>query len=152
MAFSICLHRLIGLYSLEYAGNVCIFYLAKVILAVTYRILYCDFRQLDYKGQLRRATEMSKKNQEKKIERRRITFRLEASEAKEATLVGDFNGWNGKKHPMKRDNNGRWNKIVTLAPGRHEYKFVVDGQWQNDPGSDQVVANSFGTLNNFLDV
>jgi type 1 glutamine amidotransferase len=53
---------------------------------------------------------------------------------------------------MKRDNKGRWSKIVTLAPGRHEYKFVVDGQWRNDPGNDQVVSNSFGTLNNFLDV
>ena len=70
---------------------------------------------------------MSKKNQEKKIERRRITFKLEASEAKEAILVGDFNAWDGKKHPMKRDSKGRWSKIITLAPGRHEYKFVVDG-------------------------
>ena len=95
---------------------------------------------------------MSKKNQEKKMERRRITFKLESLEAKEATLVGDFNGWDGKKHPMKRDNKGRWSKIVTLAPGRHEYKFVVDGKWQNDPGSEQVIANSYGTLNNFLDV
>ena len=95
---------------------------------------------------------MSKKNQEKKIERRRVTFKLEASGAREAILVGDFNGWDGKKHPMKRDNKGRWSKIVTLAPGRHEYKYVVDGQWQNDPGSNQVVANTFGTLNNFLDV
>ena len=95
---------------------------------------------------------MSKKIQEKKIEKKRITFKLEALEAKEAILVGDFNDWDGKKHTMKRDNKGRWSKIVTLAPGRHEYKFVVDGEWQNDPGSDQVVFNSFGTLNNFLDV
>ena len=95
---------------------------------------------------------MSKKNQERKIEWRRVTFKLEASGAREAILVGDFNGWDGKKHPMKRDNKGRWSKIVTLAPGRHEYKYVVDGQWQNDPGSNQVVANTFGTLNNFLDV
>jgi 1,4-alpha-glucan branching enzyme len=95
---------------------------------------------------------MSKKKQENKIQRRRITFKLEASEAKEAILAGDFNSWDAKKHIMKRDNKGRWSKIVTLAPGRYEYKFFVDGEWQNDPSNDQVVPNSFGTLNNHLTV
>jgi hypothetical protein len=53
---------------------------------------------------------------------------------------------------MKKDKKGRWTKIVTLAPGRYEYKFLVDGEWQNDPNNDQVVHNSFGTLNNQLTV
>ena len=93
----------------------------------------------------------SKKTQ-KKTEKKRITFKLEASEAKEAILAGDFNSWDLKKHTMKKDNKGRWTKIVTLAPGRYEYKFLVDGQWQNDPNNDQIVGNSFGTLNNILTV
>jgi len=95
---------------------------------------------------------MSKPKQKKKAQKKRITFKLEASEAKEAILVGDFNNWDVKKHRMKKDNKGRWTKIVTLAPGRYEYKFLVDRQWQNDPGNDQMVHNSFGTLNNFLTV
>ena len=95
---------------------------------------------------------MSKKKQEKKTQKKRITFKLEASEAKEAILVGDFNSWDLKKHTMKKDDKGRWAKIVTLAPGRYEYKFLVDGQWQNDPGNDQMVHNSFGTVNNILNV
>lgn len=95
---------------------------------------------------------MSKPKQKKKTEKRKITFKLEASEAKEAILVGDFNSWDLKKHRMKKDNKGRWTKIVTLAPGRYEYKFLVDGQWQNDPGNDRMVHNSFGTLNNILTV
>ena len=95
---------------------------------------------------------MSKQKQNKKTPRRRITFKLEASEANEAILVGDFNSWDAKKHTMKMDDNGRWTKIVTLAPGRYEYKFLVDGQWQNDPSNDQMVPNSFGTLNNTLTV
>ncbi len=95
---------------------------------------------------------MPKKARSKKTQNRRITFKLEASEAKEAILVGDFNSWDFKKHTMKKDDKGRWTKIVTLAPGRYEYKFLVDGQWQNDPGSEQTVPNSFGTLNNILTV
>ena len=95
---------------------------------------------------------MSKKKQKKKTQRKRITFKLAASEAKEAVLVGDFNGWDAKKHKMKRNDKERWTKIVTLAPGRYEYKFLVDGEWQNDPDNDQIVPNSFGTLNNILRV
>ena len=93
---------------------------------------------------------MSSQKQNKKAQKRRITFKLEASEAKEAILAGDFNSWDTKKHIMKRDNKGGWSKIVTLAPGSYEYKFLVDGEWQNDPSNDQVVSNSFGTLNNLL--
>lgn len=95
---------------------------------------------------------MPKKARSKKTQNRRITFKLEASEAKEAILVGDFKSWDLKKHTMKKDDKGRWSKIVTLAPGMYEYKFLVDGQWQNDPNNDQMVANSFGTLNNILTV
>jgi 5'-AMP-activated protein kinase regulatory beta subunit len=95
---------------------------------------------------------MPKKKQKKKTQGKRVTFKLEASEAKETMLVGDFNGWDLKKHTMKKDKKGRWTKIVTLAPGSYEYKFLVDGEWQNDPDNDQIVPNSFGTLNNILRV
>jgi 1,4-alpha-glucan branching enzyme len=95
---------------------------------------------------------MSKKARSKKTQKRRITFRLEALEANEAVLVGDFNSWDASKHRMKRDDKGKWTKIVTLAPGRYEYKFLVDGQWQNDPSNDQMIPNSFGTLNNIMTV
>ena len=95
---------------------------------------------------------MPKKTRSNKTQNRRITFKLEASEAQEAILVGDFNSWDLKKHTMKKDDKGRWAKIVTLAPGGYEYKFLIDGQWQNDPNNDQVVHNSFGTLNNHLTV
>jgi 1,4-alpha-glucan branching enzyme len=95
---------------------------------------------------------MSSQKQNKKAQKRRITFKLEASEAKEAILAGDFNSWDVKKHRMKMDVKGRWTKIVNLTPGRYEYKFLVDGEWKNDPNNDQVVPNSFGTLNNHLTV
>ena len=95
---------------------------------------------------------MSRQKQSKNAQKKRITFKLEASGAKDAVLVGDFNSWDVKKHRMKRDDKGRWTKIVTLAPGKYEYKFLVDGQWANDPNNDQVVPNFFGTLNNLLTV
>ena len=87
-----------------------------------------------------------------KPKRRRTIFYLNVPEAGEVFLAGDFNNWNIRRHPMQKEEDGVWKKIVMLFPGRYEYKFLVDGQWQTDPGSDQVCLNYFGTLNNVIDV
>jgi hypothetical protein len=36
---------------------------------------------------------------------------------------------------------------LPLHPGRYEYRFFVDGEWQNDPYCSSLVENPFGTLN-----
>jgi 1,4-alpha-glucan branching enzyme len=95
---------------------------------------------------------MSKDQTKKEARRKRVTFKLEAPEAKEVCLMGDFNNWNAKTHTMKMDKNRIWNKIVMLYPGRYEYQFLVDGQWKNDPKNEQTVPNRFGTRNNVLQV
>ena len=45
---------------------------------------------------------MAKVELKKKIKRRKITFSFESSDAKKVILMGDFNNWNPKKHPMKK--------------------------------------------------
>jgi len=79
-------------------------------------------------------------------------FSLEATEAKKVVLMGNFNDWSLKKHPMQRDENGMWNKTVMLSPGKYEYKFLVDGQWREDPLNDRLCPNCFGTQNSVLDL
>jgi len=81
---------------------------------------------------------------------RKITFTLDAPQAAEVILMGDFNQWNAQKHPMKRCSDGRWQKTIMLAPGQYQYKFLVDGIWRRDPANDRVCTNSFGTMNNVL--
>ena len=49
-----------------------------------------------------------------------------------------------------KNNDGIYRGIVTLAPGRYEYKFVVDGIWSMDAGNPDFAANDFGTLNSLL--
>jgi len=66
--------------------------------------------------------------------------------------MGDFNHWNEKIHPMKRGDDGGWKKYIMVPPGRYEYRFLVDGQWWNDPNNSQVCPNCFGTTNNVLKV
>jgi len=93
---------------------------------------------------------MAKTKSKRRPTRRRMIFSVKTSKAKEVILMGNFNGWNAKAHPMKKDENGVWKKIIMLSPGRYEYKFLVDGQWRTDPENDQVCFNRFGTRNNIL--
>jgi 1,4-alpha-glucan branching enzyme len=99
-----------------------------------------------------KSKQKSKVISEMKINPRRVNFSLEATEAKEIILIGDFNNWNPKKHPMHKDKNGMWVKTVIIPPGRYEYKFLVDGQWKEDPKNNQTCPNCFGTQNSVLDL
>ena len=51
---------------------------------------------------------------------------------------------------MKKDAQGNWSTTVDLKPGRYEYRFVVDGNWENDQDNNEIVPNPFGTFNNVI--
>lgn len=87
-----------------------------------------------------------------KVKRRRITFVLKQPNAREVQLLGDFNQWNPRKHPMRREKDGAWKKIVMIPPGRYEYLFQVDGKWVPDPDNKALTRNCFGTFNNVINV
>jgi len=93
---------------------------------------------------------MSAIKSESKLKRLKVAFSLSSPDAKEVILMGDFNQWNPKVHPMKKNKTGVWEKVTLLFPGTYEYRFVVDGQWENDPNNAQTRTNQFGTKNNFI--
>ena len=68
------------------------------------------------------------------------------------SLCGDFNGWSPISTPLNQKEGGRWETLLTLAPGRYQYKFVVDGQWLHDPAAKTNVPNPHGSLNSVLEV
>jgi 5'-AMP-activated protein kinase regulatory beta subunit len=82
----------------------------------------------------------------------RVKMSFARAKANTVSLVGDFNQWDPNKHPMKQSEEGIWEKIVVLHPGNYEYKFLVDGKWENDPQNPDSSYNQFGTLNNILNV
>jgi len=92
----------------------------------------------------------SKSSQETKNQK--VIFSVEAPQAKEVFLAGDFSNWNPKAHPMKKNANGEWKKVLMLSPKTYEYKFLIDGEWKDDPRNDQRCLNSFGTINNILNL
>ena len=87
------------------------------------------------------------KTNKKKPKLMKTDFSLSAPQARSVFIAGDFNQWNLSVHPLKQDKKGVWKISLPLDPGRYEYRFIVDGEWQNDPGCSSSVENSFGTSN-----
>jgi 1,4-alpha-glucan branching enzyme len=83
---------------------------------------------------------------------REVRFRYESATAKTVFLAGSFNDWSFDRLPMKKRADGIWHAKVMLQPGPHEYRYIVDGDWQNDPHACGVVPNEFGTCNCVVEV
>ena len=79
-----------------------------------------------------------------------ITIELLNPAAKQVCVAGSFNEWQPEKTPLTQKANGRWVGDLKVAPGRHEYLFVVDGQWLPDPNAKESVQNPFGGKNSVL--
>jgi 1,4-alpha-glucan branching enzyme len=76
----------------------------------------------------------------------KVTFHFTAPDASAVYLAGDFNNWadnkegavSDSKYAMSKGDGGVWKTELALTPGRHSYKFVVDGsRWENDPGTSE---------------
>ncbi len=78
------------------------------------------------------------------------TFVYQCPEAKQVYLVGDFNEWDPKASRMVKAKGGLFKAKVNLAPGEHEYKYIVDGEWQLDPEAEAQRTNSYGTCNSVV--
>ncbi len=81
-----------------------------------------------------------------------ISFVLFEPNAKQVSLSGDFTKWACDAIPLKRRADGHWETTLALAPGRHEYKFIVDGQWLPDPAAKEHVWNRHGSLNSVIEI
>ena len=72
-------------------------------------------------------------------------FRITAPAASDVQLVGDFTRWQERPIPLCRESEGVWRAKVELPPGAHHYRFLVDGQWRDDPECATRVPNPFGS-------
>jgi chromosome partitioning protein len=81
-----------------------------------------------------------------------IRFSFHAPGAKAVHLAGDFNNWqlsDGAK--LKADGQGGWTKVLRLKPGTYQYRFVVDGQWMDDPANPNRAESPFGGMNSIIE-
>jgi 1,4-alpha-glucan branching enzyme len=83
-------------------------------------------------------------------EKRSVQFKYNNGKASSVFLVGDFNAWDHKKHEMNENDYGIYSQTLMLSPGSYQYKFLVDGQWENDPLNKMTAFNAFRGLNNVI--
>jgi 1,4-alpha-glucan branching enzyme len=67
-------------------------------------------------------------------------------------LVGDFTLWQQQPIQMRKGLDGIWRATVELPPGSHHYRFLVDGQWRDDPECALQVPNPYGSQNSVRQV
>ena len=79
-----------------------------------------------------------------------VELKLTAPKARSVSVAGTFNGWDSKSDPLSKESGGVWRAFLQLSPGRYEYRFVVDGQWQEDPGAKESAFNPYGGRNSVL--
>jgi 1,4-alpha-glucan branching enzyme len=74
-------------------------------------------------------------------------FSFTAPDASSVQLVGDFTRWDQKPINLQKGVDGIWRTSLELAPGEHHYRFLVDGQWRDDPECALHVLNPYGSQN-----
>ena len=85
-------------------------------------------------------------------ESQRVLLELAWPGAQAVFIAGSFNDWHPAVSPMLHLSDGTWAKELVLAPGSYEYRFIVDGQWVDDPAATDYIPNPFGGMNAVLTV
>ncbi len=87
-------------------------------------------------------------------ELREVMVRFSDSQAGDVRIAGDFNGWvpdKGVRSVIEAENGSRvWTKILHLPPGTYQYRYVVDGEWREDPVNASTAPSATGRVNSVL--
>lgn len=80
----------------------------------------------------------------------RVPLKFQLPEAVTVNVAGSFNDWDPTALSMNRTDHGDWVLDLCLAPGRHEFRLVVDGVWADAVGATEYVENIHGSRNAVL--
>jgi len=73
------------------------------------------------------------------------SFSITAPGASNVLLAGDFTHWQDRAIPLTPESSGVWKTQINLNSGTYRYRFIVDGEWRDDPDCIVRVPNPFGT-------
>jgi hypothetical protein len=87
---------------------------------------------------------------------REVVVRFRDPGATDVRIAGDFNGWipdKGVRSLIESEGSTRvWTKILQLPPGVYQYRYVVDGEWRQDPSNADSSPGVSGLPNSVLQV
>jgi cyclomaltodextrinase / maltogenic alpha-amylase / neopullulanase len=86
----------------------------------------------------------------KKSERTKLAFKLQDKQYTKVQVKGEMNAWNANAGDMQLGEDGFWHTVMNVAPGKYQYKFVVDGQERSDPANVDSVDNNIGGFNSVV--
>jgi chromosome partitioning protein len=100
------------------------------------------------------------RSEERPVERapagpaREVVVQYRDPAASDVRIAGDFNGWVPDKNVrslVQAEGVERvWTKILHLPPGTYHYRYVVDGEWREDPDNPQAEPGPVGGRNSVL--
>jgi len=85
---------------------------------------------------------------------REVVVQYRDPAASDVRIAGDFNGWVPDKNVrslVQAEGIERvWTKILHLPPGTYHYRYVVDGEWREDPDNPEAEPGPVGGRNSVL--
>jgi hypothetical protein len=81
-----------------------------------------------------------------------VDLTLQAPDAQNVYVAGDFNNWKTDDTSMMQKVDGTWKLKVSLPAGRYRYRFVKDGEWIEDPSNQNHAMNPYGQMDSLIEV
>jgi len=83
---------------------------------------------------------------------RPVPFFVEVLLARDVRVTGEFCRWTRSGIRLHHDGHGVWRTLLSLPPGAHEYRLLIDGDWADHAAANGRVRNPFGSQNCVLTV
>jgi len=123
---------------------------------IDYAALAVEVQALDVNESLPQAEKPRRGPSEHENRVREVVLHFRDSGADEVRIAGDFNGWvpdKGVFSIVESEGEGRvWTKVLRLPPGGYQYRYVVDGEWREDPDNPETTRSAVGGRNSVLQV
>lgn len=80
-----------------------------------------------------------------------VKFSFSGSAADNVFLVGDFNAWDEKAHPMHRTGGNQWEIDLKLRAGQYRFLYRTGALWFVDADAPDV-PNPWGSEYSVVDI
>jgi 1,4-alpha-glucan branching enzyme len=82
--------------------------------------------------------------------KKRVRFQFTDIAARKVFLAGSFNAWDPSVRPLKKNAEGLWRTTVALEHGVYQYRFIVDGEWKEDPSFQNKLIDGSVAFNSVI--